>query len=363
MVKVTIRNLTKRYGRFVALDKLNLEVPNRSLVVLLGPTGAGKTTTLKCVAGVLAPDEGEILFDDKPVTAIPPWERNVALFFQTYALYPHLSVYDNIAYPLKERGLSKPEIDRRVKEVAERLRIIHLLDRKDPSTLSGGEMQRVALARTLVREPKVFLLDEPISNLDAKLREEMIYEFKRLCRELQQTIIYATPDYLEALAVGEKIAVIKDGKVIQYGTPQEIYYHPVNKFVATFIGSPPINIIEGNLRIENKSIIFQEGGVTIDLSEIAGDWVNRLSGDKVALAIRPEEITISRERQADALQAKALVAEPLGHETIVLCDVGGNEIRVLVKGFINVRYGEEVWLKINKQRIHVIDPKTEEVVL
>lgn len=363
MAKVTIKNLTKRYGRFVAVNRLNLEVPDRSLVVLLGPTGAGKTTTLKCVSGVLAPDEGEIFFDDEPVTTTPPWERNVALFFQTYALYPHLSVYDNIAYPLKERGFSKEEIEKRVKMIAERLRISHLLDRKDPTTLSGGEMQRVALARTLVREPKVFLLDEPISNLDAKLQEEMIYEFKRLCRELHQTIIYATPDYLEALAVGEKIAVIKDGKIIQYGTPQEIYYHPVNKFVATFVGSPPINIIVGELKIENESIIFQEGGITLDLSDIAGEWVNKLSGSSVALAIRPEEIMIMRERQADAIKAKALVAEPLGHQTIVSCDVGGNEIRVLLKGFISVKYGEEVWLKVNKQRIHIIDPKTEEVLL
>ncbi|RLG08994.1 MAG: sugar ABC transporter ATP-binding protein [Thaumarchaeota archaeon] len=363
MVKVTLKNLTKRYGKIIAVDGLSLEISDRSLTVLLGPTGAGKTTTLKCISGVLAPDEGEILFDDEPVTAIPPWERNVAQFFQTYALYPHLSVYDNIAYPLRERGLSKSEVDRRVKEIAEKLRISYLLDRKDPSTLSGGEMQRVALARTLVREPKVFLLDEPISNLDAKLREEMIYEFKRLCRELQQTVIYATPDYLEALAVGEKIAIIKDGKLIQYGTPQEIYYHPANKFVATFVGSPPINLIEGDLKIEKEGIIFQEGGVTIDLSDIAGDWINRLTGNKAILAIRPEDIHISREKRADSLMAKALVAEPLGHETIVTCKLGENEIRVLVKGFFNVKYGEEVWLKLNKQRIHIIDPKTEEVIL
>lgn len=363
MVKVTLRNLTKRYGKTVAVDRLSLEVPDRSLVVLLGPTGAGKTTTLKCISGVLAPDEGDILFDDESVVSIPPWERNVAQFFQTYALYPHLSVYDNIAYPLKERRLSKDEIDKRVREVAEKLRITHLLDRKDPSTLSGGEMQRVALARTLVREPKVFLLDEPISNLDAKLREEMIYEFKRLCRELQQTVIYATPDYLEALAVGERIAVIKDGKILQYGTPQDVYYHPVNKFVATFVGSPPVNLIEGDLKVKEDVVLFQEGGVTIDLSEIAGDWISKLSGDKVILAIRPEDISISTEKLGDALNARALVAEPLGHQTIVTCHLGDNEVKVLVKGFFSIKRGENVWLKLNKQRIHIIDPRTEEVIL
>jgi len=363
MVKVTLKDLTKRYGKITAVNRLSLEVPNMSLTVLLGPTGAGKTTTLKCISGVVMPDEGDILFDDEPVTNIPPWKRDVAQFFQTYALYPHLSVYDNIAYPLRERGLSKDEVDRRVKEIARKLRISHVLDRKDPTTLSGGEMQRVALARTLVREPRVFLLDEPISNLDAKLREEMIYEFKRLCRELCQTIIYSTPDYLEALAVGEKIAVIRDGRLVQYGSPQEIYYHPANKFVATFVGSPPINMMEGTLRVKDNSVTFSEGGVTIDLSDIAGGWMNRLSGDEVILAIRPEDISISREKEPGTLRARALVAEPLGHQTIVTCSLGEIEVRVLVKGFFEVKYGEEVWLKLNKQRIHIIDPRTEEVIL
>ncbi|HDD40061.1 MAG: sugar ABC transporter ATP-binding protein [Thaumarchaeota archaeon] len=363
MVKVTLRNLTKSYGKVIAVDDLTLEIPDKSLTVLLGPTGAGKTTTIKCISGVLSPDRGDILFDDESVLSLPPWERDVAQFFQTYALYPHMSVYDNIAYPLKQRGLSKNEIDRKVKEIARKLRIYHLLDRKDPTTLSGGEMQRVALARTLVREPKVFLLDEPISNLDAKLREEMIYEFKRLCRELQQTMIYATPDYLEALEVGEKIAVIRDGKLQQYGTPQEIYYHPVNKFVATFVGSPPINMLEGDLKTQNSSIVFQGGGVTIDISELAGKWLEKLKGDKIILAIRPEDIEISKEKLEGAFRAKALVAQPLGHETVVVCNLGENEIRILVKGFLSIRYGEEIWLKLNKQKIHIIDPNTEEVLL
>ncbi|MEM2188071.1 MAG: ABC transporter ATP-binding protein [Candidatus Bathyarchaeia archaeon] len=363
MVRVSLIDLTKRYGRITAVDGLNLDIPNMSLTVLLGPTGAGKTTTIKCISGVISPDKGDILFDGESVINIPPWERNVAQFFQTYALYPHLSVYDNIAYPLRERGVSKDEIDKRVKEVARKLRINHLLDRKDPTTLSGGEMQRVALARTLVREPKVILLDEPISNLDAKLREEMIYEFKRLCRELCQTIIYATPDHLEALAVGERIAVIKDGKLHQYGTPEEIYNHPVSKFVATFVGSPTINMIEGELKMKDGSLYLVEGGVTINISNIAGDWINKLSGDKIILAIRPEDILILKERQEGSLEAKALIAEPLGHETVVTCKLGENELKILVRGFFSVKYGEHVWIKINMSKAHIIDPKTEVVLI
>lgn len=363
MVRVSLVKMTKRYGEVTAVSELSLEIPDMSLTVLLGPTGAGKTTIIKCISGILFPDKGDILFDGESVINIPPWERNVAQFFQTYALYPHLSVYDNIAYPLKERKMGNAEIDRRVKEVAKSLRIDHLLDRKDPSTLSGGEMQRVALARTLVREPKVFLLDEPISNLDAKLREEMIYEFKRLCRELRQTIIYATPDYLEALAVGEKIAVINDGRLQQYGTPEEIYNHPVNKFVASFVGSPTINMIKGELKVKGGSLFFVEGGTAINLSEIAGDWVNKLSGDEVMFAIRPEDIILLKERREGALEAKAIIAEPLGHETIVTCKLGENEIKVLIRGFFNVKYGEQLWLKMNLHKCHIIDPKTEEVLL
>ena len=363
MVRVTLKNLTKRYGMVVALKELNLDIMDKSLTVLLGPTGAGKTTTVKCISGVISPDEGEVLFDGVPVNDVPPWERNVAMFFQTYALYPHLSVYDNIAYPLKERALSKDEIDKKVKEVAEVLRIKHLLDRKDPTTLSGGEMQRVALARTLVREPRVFLLDEPITNLDAKLREEMRLEFKRIHEELKQTLIYATPDFLEALAIGEKIAVLKDGNLIQYDTPQNVYYHPVNKFVATFIGSPTINLIEGELKLSNDKVIFQEGGVTMDLTEIAGEWVKKLSGEKMILGIRPQDISILLKKEPSALEAKAVVAEPIGHETIVTAMLGENEVKIVVKGFLNLTYGQQIWLKPNKQRIHIIDPKTEEVLL
>jgi len=360
---VTLRNLRKSYGDTVALDGLSLDVPHRSFVVLLGPTGAGKTTTLKCIAGLIQPDEGDILFDGVRVNEVPPWERDVAMFFQTYALYPHMSVYDNIAYPLRERKLSMAEIERTVKEVARLLRIERLLDRKDPTTLSGGEMQRVALARTLVRRPKVFLLDEPITNLDAKLREEMRIEFKRLHKELNQTLIYTTPDFLEALSIGEKIAIVKDGKVIQYDTPENVFRHPVNKYVAMFVGNPTINLIEGELKRFDKELQFFGKGIRLNITELAGEWLNRLRGDEVILGIRPQDIRITLEKEPDAIPAKVIVAEPVGYETVVTTSAGEIEIKVLTKGFINLKSGQQIWLKFDKQRIHVIDPKTEEVLL
>ncbi|MEM4180119.1 MAG: ABC transporter ATP-binding protein [Nitrososphaerota archaeon] len=362
MTRVEIRGLRKSYGTVEALRGLDLVVESGALVALLGPTGAGKTTTLKCIAGVEEPDDGDILFDGESVLGIPAWRRNVAMFFQSYALYPHLSVYDNIAYPLREQKMSKDEIDKMVKSVAEKLRISLLLDRKEPSTLSGGEMQRVALARTLVRKPLVFLLDEPISNLDAKLREEMRTEFKRLHKELKQTIIYATPDYLEAFAIAEKVAVIKDGMILQYDTPINLLKRPKNRFVATFIGSPTINLLKGVVRRGVRGWEFSAPGLRLELVEVGGASSKIYDGLEVEMAIRPHDIVLEAQQNANTFKAKVLAAERLGYETVVTLSVGEVELKTVSKGMRLYRYGEEVSISIPGDRVILFDVSSGEAI-
>lgn len=242
MAEVRVENLVKRFEDVVAVNDISLEVKDGEFVVLLGPTGCGKTTTLRCIAGLETPDSGEIYIDGRPVTKLSPAERDIAFVFQTFALYPHMRVYDNIAFPLKAVKLPKEEIDKRVREVAEILRISHLLSRR-PGKLSGGEMQRVALGRAMVRRPKVFLMDEPLTSLDAKLRAEMRAELKRLQTDQNATTIYVTHDQLEAMSMGDRIAVMDAGKILQIGTPMDVYNHPENLFVAGFIGTPEMNMI------------------------------------------------------------------------------------------------------------------------
>jgi len=363
LARVTLRGLTKKYGEVAALDGFSLDVPDKSLVVLLGPTGAGKTTSFKCTAGLVKPDDGEVLLDGESVNDVPPWERDVAMLFQTYALYPHMNVYENIAYPLRERKMPQNEISRKVRSVAATLHIEHLLDRQEPATLSGGEMQRVALARTLVREPRLYLLDEPITNLDAKLREEMRSEFRRIHTELKQTILYATPDFIEALSIGEKIAIVKDGKVIQFDDPANILDHPLDKFVATFVGSPTINLLHGQLSRIERELYFDCSGVRINLTELAGDWVNKLTGEEAVLGVRPTDIRILLREELGTIASKVVTTEPLGHETVVTALVDDLELKIVAKGFVGLKHGQPIWLDMNKQRLHIIDPQTEKVVL
>jgi multiple sugar transport system ATP-binding protein len=251
MARLVIEGLTKRFGRITAVSGLSLEAESGTITVLLGPTGAGKTTTLRCVAGLERPDGGVIRIGEQVVNDLPPKDRDVAFVFQNFSLYPRYTVFENIASPLRIRNISKEEIERRVKEVACFLHIDHLLSRR-PIHISGGEMQRVAIARALVRNPRVFLLDEPLTNLDAKIREEMRTELKRLQSETGATFLYATPDQAEALSMGDRIVVIRQGHVVQVGTPQEIYHYPRNVFVADFVGSPGMNFVPAIFEGENR---------------------------------------------------------------------------------------------------------------
>ena len=277
MVKVKLDNVSKFFGKVKAVVDLNLEVGDGEFVALLGPSGCGKTTTLLMVAGIYKPTKGRILFDDKDVTDLPPKDRNVGMVFQSYALYPHMTVYDNIAFPLKLKKVPKDEIDKKVKEVAKLLRIDNLLHRK-PAQLSGGQQQRVALGRALVKEPDVLLLDEPLSNLDAKLRVLMRAELKRLQKELGITAIYVTHDQGEALVMSDRIAVVHEGRVEQVGSPYEVYERPKTKFVASFIGEA--NFFEGTLEDGIVEAEFGPVRVSTDLP----------SGKKVIVSLRPERL-------------------------------------------------------------------------
>jgi multiple sugar transport system ATP-binding protein len=320
MAELQIRGLTKRFGDVQALDGVDLEVAAGEFFVILGPSAAGKTTTLRTIAGLERPDRGRIALAGQDVTHAPVQGRGMAMIFQTFALYPHLSTFDNLAYPLREQGLAMAEIRRRVGEIAEMLGIVHTLARK-PATLSGGEQQRLAIGRALIRRPRLLLLDEPLTNLDAKLRHDTRAEFKRLHRELGMTMIYATPDQLEALTMGERIAVLREGRIVQVGAPAELYEAPATSFVATMVGAPPMNLLPGTVRARAAGPV-----VALPFGEIdASRWgAAVVPGAEVMLGIRPHDLAPAG-RRGDGLRFPATVhlTEPLGDVTVIDVEAGG----------------------------------------
>ncbi|MEM2790071.1 MAG: ABC transporter ATP-binding protein [Candidatus Bathyarchaeia archaeon] len=364
MAKVIIKNLVKRFGNVIAVKNLSLEVKDREFLVLLGPSGCGKTTTLRCIAGLEYPDEGEIYIGDKLVNDLPPKDRDIAMVFQSYALYPHMSVFDNIAFPLKIRKFPRDEIEKRVKEVAEMLRISHLLDRK-PKQLSGGERQRVALGRAIVRKPQVFLMDEPLSNLDAKLRVYMRAELKKLQKELGVTTVYVTHDQVEAMTMADKIAIMNLGVLQQVGTAYEVYHHPSNIFVAGFIGSPPMNFIDCTLKEKDGLCMLDSGEFTLTLPDDLGKMVReKASSPEIVLGVRPEDIEVYRDRNVKgSIRGEVYVTEPMGNEIIIDVTVGDKIIKVRAPAEVNVDIGDEIWLAFKMDKIHVFDKKTEEAII
>ncbi len=362
MARVVLENIVKRFGKVVAVDHVNLEVRDGEFMVLLGPSGCGKTTTLRIIAGLEFPDEGRVLIDDRDVTDLEPRDRDVAMVFQNYALYPHMKVFDNIAFPLmikrKQLGLTKEEIRKKVLEVAKLLKIEELLDRK-PGQLSGGQQQRVALARTLVRTPKVWLMDEPLSNLDALLRLEMRAELKRLQKELGITTIYVTHDQAEALSMADRIAVMNKGRIIQVGSPEEIYLKPSHVFVGKFIGAPPMNIIECRIsRVEEEYVLECPGfkrKIPFQLKRLE-------EGMKVLLGIRPEFVEVYKEPKPGSIRAKILVTEPQGSEIILNVDINpeGEETLLKIKTKQGAKYGinEIVYIVPDWTRVAVFDAST-----
>jgi multiple sugar transport system ATP-binding protein len=365
MSRVRVVNLRKVFDKTIAVNRVSFEVLDGEFVVLLGPSGCGKTTTLRCIAGLEAPDEGEIYIDDRLVNDLPPKDRDVAMVFQSYALYPHMSVFDNLAFPLKMRKLHKEEVDRRVKEVAKLLQIDHLLSRK-PRQLSGGEQQRVALGRALVRNPQVWLMDEPLSNLDAKLRVYMRAELKKLQKDLKITTIYVTHDQAEAMAMADRIAVMNKGLILQYDSPHVIYEKPANMFVGGFIGTPPMNFIEANIVEENNLVFLDAGFFKYPLEqELANIVKSKASTEKVVLGFRPEDTSISTERKPDSVfQAELYVVEPMGSNVIVDLKVGEYLIKVVTSPTTRLPpVGEKVWVYFPLERLHLFDSKTEQVII
>jgi len=353
MAQVVFKAVTKTFlgGRVIALDRVTLTVPPRRFVTVLGPSGCGKSTLLRVVAGLEQPDSGTITIGKKAVTPIPPGKRNVAMVFQNYALYPHMRVFDNIAIGLRLHKYPGSGITEKVNEVAGMLGIEALLARY-PRQLSGGQQQRVALARALVREPQVFLLDEPLSNLDAQIREQTRAELKRLFRDLKATVIYVTHDQTEAMSMSDIVVVMEQGEVRQIGDPQQIYRDPKHRFVAEFVGINRINIIEGE--IKGKTFTSKDGSVKISLKKSYKGGV--------ALGVRPEAIRMGR-RQGVTLSTQVTLIEPLGASKRVFCRVGENELRIVVEADAKVKVNDKVSITFSPKDVFLFDARTGERII
>jgi multiple sugar transport system ATP-binding protein len=361
--EVAFEDVSKSFGPVLAVNKLNLQVAQGEFLVLLGPSGCGKTTSLRMLAGLERISSGSIRIGDTIVNELPPRARNVAMVFQSYALYPHLSVYDNLAYPLRIRHVPKPSIAPRVQEVARLLQIEELLERR-PKQLSGGQRQRVALGRAIVRHPAVFLMDEPLSNLDAQLRVQTRGELKRLQSELAVTTIYVTHDQAEAMTLADRVAIMRNGLLQQVAPPREIYDRPANTFVAGFLGSPGMNFLKGTLTGENGRLSWVANGHVVGLPP---DWAARVTsasvqGD-VLLGVRPEDVTIIDQSDDAALPAEVYVSEALGNETLVRLQVSGQTLVARADASFEREIGARVWVKPNLLRAHLFDSRTESLIV
>ena len=362
MARVILEQVSKRFGDVKAVDALNLDIRDQEFVTLVGPSGCGKTTTLRLIAGLEKVTEGTIYFDDEVVSHLPANHRDIAMVFQSYALYPHMKVYDNISFALRMMKVPRDEIDRRVQWAANMLGIDPLLERK-PRELSGGQRQRVALGRAIVREPACFLLDEPLSNLDAKLRVTMRAELKRLHHDIKRTFIYVTHDQAEALTMSDRIAIMNHGQLQQYGTPNEVYNQPANIFVAGFIGSPAMNFIDGELVREEGQLVFQRGperyAVPAQWSQIL-EQHNVRSG-AITLGARPEAIGITLDG-ADGLQGTVYVEEPLGSDIFLTVDVDDVKVIVRTSPEFHATIGDAVKLHLNPQKIYFFDTENGQAI-
>ncbi len=367
MAGLSLRHIQKKYPNgFLAVKDFNLEIADKEFIIFVGPSGCGKSTTLRMIAGLEDISGGDLFIGDKRCNDVPPKDRDIAMVFQNYALYPHMTVYDNMAFGLKLRKTPKEEIDKRVREAAKILDIDQCLDRK-PKALSGGQRQRVAMGRAIVREPKVFLMDEPLSNLDAKLRVQMRTEISKLHHKLQTTFIYVTHDQIEAMTLGTRIVVLKGGDIMQVDSPSNLYSKPENLFVATFIGSPQMNIIHALATKKGDDVVVKFGNVEIPLTKekadkvIAGGYV----GKEVILGIRPEHISqpedLFEEQKPDFIEAKATVevVEMLGAEKNFFMQCEGNAVTGRFSTSCQAGPDDQVNIAFDKTKIHLFDPNTQ----
>ncbi|MBI2758252.1 MAG: sn-glycerol-3-phosphate ABC transporter ATP-binding protein UgpC [Chloroflexi bacterium] len=365
MASVTFDHISKQFGEMVAVNDLNIQVADKEFLVLVGPSGCGKTTALRCLAGLEEITGGQILIGERVVNDVAPKDRDIAMVFQSYALYPHLSVYDNMAFGLKLRKVPKDEIKRRVNEAADILGIQDLLDRK-PRQLSGGQRQRVAVGRAIVREPKVFLFDEPLSNLDAKLRVQMRAEISKLHQRLQTTFIYVTHDQVEAMTMASRIAVINKGVLQQIDTPQNLYDMPSNLFVAGFIGSPAMNFFPARLRKDGGTLLIDSGDFVLRIPAEHSKTYETHAGRDVVFGIRPENIHdadfVPSNIRAEKIEAKVDVTELMGNEIFLYLVTGKNTSVARVDPRSKVQIGNKSQFAFDMDKFHIFDAETEQAI-
>ncbi|WP_374621074.1 ABC transporter ATP-binding protein [Devosia sp.] len=358
MARVVLKDVVKTYGSVYAVNRVSLTVEDGEFVALVGPSGCGKTTTLNLVAGLIPMTSGEVFIGDRDVTDLDPKDRDIAMVFQNYALYPNKSVYNNLAFPLQMRKLAKDEIDRKVRAAAKTLDITHLLERR-PRELSGGQQQRVALGRALVRDPRAFLMDEPLSNLDAKLRVQMRTEIKRFHQDLKATIVYVTHDQLEAVTMADKMAVMNGGFLQQYDTPANVFAKPVNMFVASFVGSPAMSLIPVEAVSRGDAMVLTSPeGWELPLSPLNAAKARKSTSSKIVLGARHSTVRLHHSPTAGAIPAKVYTVEPTGDITFVQVFIDGAVVNISVAPNVVVRPDETVHVEFDQDRIHLFDAET-----
>jgi ABC-type sugar transport system ATPase subunit len=359
MAKVVLEHLTKEFHKFRAVSDLSLIVEDRELMILLGPSGCGKTTTLNCIAGLEVPTSGRIYFDNADVTDIPPHKRNIAMVFQSSLLYPHLTGRQNIAMSLRTSNLGKDEIAQRIEEVAVTVDILPLID-KQPAQMSGGERQRVAIAKAIIRKPSVFLMDEPLANLDAALRETLRSEISVLQKRIETTMILVTHDQVEAMTMGDRVAVMSNAELQQIGTPDEIYNRPANTFVARFIGSPPMHLFAGELRQEDGQLAFVHESFSVPLPPSYQSVLTVLKDhNTVLMGVRPQHLTASTEAAPHTFAAEVYAVEQLGKEAIMtVTNEVGEKIKILIPPQASWAMGDRVWVGVREEHALLFDQET-----